>query len=396
MAVASLTRILTPSVVTGIVSRIYTPGNPLARLFGGAIDGPNQKKEQVIGRAYTYDIFDNIRKVSYGRQPATGPSAIPRYPVGRVTNTFARSYTKIPLDYETLNNIRTLGRNAGERDRAGATYLEEEGRRLKQAHENFREYMWGMLLTGGQAYFQFAGDDMVPVLSLGSNPGMTINWQIPAGNLPGFTGAWEANLNPLGTGNILAATWSNTGTDIGSQIDAINQAFQQLIGAPLQCVLTDSTVFRMVLKNTSLQAQGGSANTVFSDYLMEDVRGPDGNKIGILKGVIRAIPWLTWYILDTGLETGTLGNEAFNRWYPGNLCTFLPEINPGGANPWIKAVEGSELVKENPIAPAVQRYGFHAWLREWDEPARAELHALQPGYIIQASIPDAIMIGRVA
>lgn len=391
MAVASLTRVLTPSVVTGIVSRIYTPGNPLSRMFGGAINGPNTKKEQVLGRAYSYDIFDNIRKVAYGRQPGTGPSSRARYPVGRVTNTFGRNYDKIPLDYETLNNIRTLGKNAGERDRAGATYLEEEGRKFRQTFDNFREYLWGMLLTTGQAYLQFIGDDMVPVLSLGSNPGMTIDWKIPSGNLPGFTGAWQANLNPLSTGNLISAIWSNVATDIASQIDAINQAFQALVGAPLQAALTDSLVWRMLLKNTGLQQQAGSANTAFAEYLMEDVRGPDGNKIGILKGVLKAIPWLTWYIIDNGLEIGTLGNETFNRWWPGNLVTFMIEPDPY----WIKGVEGSELVKDNPIAPAVQRYGAHFWLREWDEPARVELHGLS-NYIIQDSIPSALMIGRVA
>lgn len=389
--VQTLTRVLTPSVVTGIVSRIYTPGNPLSRFFGGQIQGPNTKTETVLGRAYSYDIFDNIRKVSYGRQPNTGPSAMPRYPVGRQTYTFARSYTKIALDYETLNNIRTLGKNAGERDRAGATYLEEEGRRLKQTHDNFREFMWGNFLTNGQFSFQFVGDDMVPVLGLNGNPGMTVNYNLPAGNVPGFTGAWQANLNPLGAGNIINDAWSNTATDIGSQLDQINQAFQALVGAPLNLVICDSTVWRYVLKNTSLQAQGGSVNAVFSDYTMEDERGPDGNKIGIFRGRIRAVPWLDWIVCDTGLEIGTLGQETFTRWYPGNLATFM--IQPGPY--WLKVVEGSELVKDNPIAPAVQRFGFHSWLREWDEPARVELHGLQ-NVILECRIPSAIMIGRVA
>ncbi len=388
---AILQNVLTPSVVTGIVSRIYMPGNPLSRFFGGQIDGPNTKKETVLGRAYSWDIFDNVRKAAYGRQPNTGPSTIAANPVGRQTNTFARCYEKIPLDYELLNNIRAIGKNAGERDRQGASYLEAQARQLRQRHDNFREFMWGGFLTQGQYSFQFVGDDMVPVLSLNGAPGMTVNYQIPAGNLPGFTGAWQANLNPLGTGNIISAPWSNNATDIATQIDQINQAFQQLVGAPLALVITDSTVWRMVVKNTSLQAQGGSVNAVFAEYEMTEERGPDGNKLGIFRARIRAVPWLEWLIVDTGLELGLPGQEVFNRWYPGNLATFL--VQPDAY--WLKMVEGSELVKDNPMAPAVQRYGFHAWLREWDEPARVELHALQNA-ILEMRIPKAIQIARVA
>jgi hypothetical protein len=143
----------------------------------------------------------------------------------------------------------------------------------------------------------------------------------------------------------------------------------------------------MLVKNTSLQAQGGSVNAVFAEYVMEELRGPDGNKIGIFKGRLRAIPWLDWLITDTGLDFGS----GFQRWYPGNAVTFMIEPGPY----WVKRVEGSELVKENPMAPAVQRYGFFSWLREWDEPARVELHALM-NTILELRIPKGIMIGQVA
>lgn len=388
---AVISNVLTPSVVTGIVSRLYMPGNPLSRIFGGQIGGPNNKTETVLGRAYSWDIYDRVRKAAYGRQPNTPASALPANPVGRQTSTFGRCYTKVPLDYEQLNNIRQLGQNAGVRDRQGASYLEAQARTLRETHDNFREFMWGGLLTQGQYSFQFVGDDMVPVMSLGSNPGMTVNYLIPSGNLPGFTGAWQANLNPTGGGNIISAAWSNTGTDISTQLDQINQAFQQLVGAPLALVLTDSTVWRYVLKNTTLQAQGGSVNAVFADYEMEDLKGPDGNKIGIFKGRLRAVPWLDWLVCDTGLETGLLGQETFNRWWPGNLVTFLVAPDPY----WIRCVEGSELVKDNILAPPVQRFGFWSWIREMDDPARPELFALQ-NVILELRIPKGIMIGRVA
>ncbi len=384
---AVLTNVLTPSVVTGIVSRIYTPGSPLQYYFGMEIGGKNT--EQVLGRSYSYDLFDNIRDIVKFRQPATGPSTNAVNPVGRQTMTFARAYEKWPLDYELLNNIRAIGKNAGERDRQGASYMEAQARQLKQKHTNAREYLLGQLFTQGKAFFQFSGEDMIPVQSLGANAGMTLDWLIPAGNNGNQNGAFAANLNPTGGGNIITAAWSNTGTDISAQLDAINQAFQQLVGAPLALAVTNSTVWRFLLKNTGLQAQGGSVNAVFADYVMEDLRGPDGNKLGIFRGRLRAVPWLDWLIVDTGLNF----NGTYAPWYPTTQCLVTFMINPEAY--WMKMVEGSELVKENPMAPAVQRFGFWSWLREWDEPARVELHALQ-NLILEMRIPKGLMIGQVS
>lgn len=382
---ALIQNVLTPSVVTGVISRIFTPGNPISRFFKMEIGGSNVL--QVEGRAYSYDIFDHVRSIAKGRQPGTGPATNAVNPVGRQTNTMARSYEKWAMNYEMLNNIRTLGKNAGERDRAGASYLSAQGGQLKQKYDNFVEYLVGMAITVGKAYFQFSGEDMIPVQSLGANTGMTLDWLIPAGNNGLTGGAFAANLNPLATGNIITAAWSNTGTDISTQIDQINQAFQQLVGAPLALAITDSTVWRYVLKNTSLQAQGGSVNAVFAEYTMEEVRGPDGNKLGIQRGRLRAIPWLEWLVLDTGLEF----NGTFARWFPGTQVTFSIEPNPA----WFKRVEGSELVKDNPMAPAIPRFGFWSWLREWDEPARIELHALI-NTILELNLPKGLMFGQVA
>lgn len=384
---AVLQNVLTPSVVTGIVSRIKTPGNPLSKYFKMEIGSPNIGVETVIGRSYSYDIFDNLRTIAKFRQPGVGPSTNAVNPTGRQTNTFARVYEKWPLNYELINNIRAIGKNAGERDRQGAAYLEAQGKQQRKKYDNAIEYLIGMLLTTGKAFFQFSGDDMLPVQALGGNPGMTIDWLIPAGNNGLTGGAFAANLDPLGAGNIITAPWSNTGTDIPAQLDAINQAYQMLVGAPLALAITDSTVWRFLLSNTKLQAQGGSVNAVFSEYVMEDLRGPDGNKIGIFKGRLRAVPWLDWLVVDSGLDFGA----GPVRWFPGNMVTFM--IEPDGT--WLKRVEGSELVKDNPIAPAIQRYGYHAWLREWDEPARVELHAIL-NTILELNIPKALMLGQVA
>lgn len=373
MAVAQ--NLLAPSLVTGIVSRIHTPANPISKFFGGQIGGPRVKK--VPGRTYSYDIMDNVRTIAKGRQPAVGPATHAPAAIGRQTQTFLRSYEKTALDYEMLHNIRTLGKNAGERDRMGGEYLERQAYQQKLRQDHFREYLFGMLVTAGAAYFKFDGEDMIPVTTLSGVTGETYDWLVPAAN--------KTKLNMLGAGDILAATWATAGTDIPSHLDNVSMAFQQLVGLPLAYIMTDSTVWNAVLNNTKLQAQGGSVNAVFAEYtVMEEFKDKEGQVINVFKARLKARPWITWIIVDTGLEI----NGTYTKWFDGTKATFM--VDPTAL--MLQTVEGSELVKDSPSSPAVERFGFHAWLREWDEAARVELHSLQ-NLLIELPIPKGIALG---
>lgn len=379
---AVLQDLLAPSVVTGIVSRIYTPANPLSRFFGVQVGGKNVKK--VPGRAHSYDILDNVRTIAKGRAPGTGPSVHALAAVGRQTQTIPRSYEKTALNYELLNNIRTLGKNAGERDKMGADYLQRQAYQQKLRQDNFREFMMASLLTIGTASFKYDGDDWTPVTSLSGVTGFTIDWLIPSGNIS----TTIAGLDPLGSGNIIDAAWSTTSTNIPLHLDSISAAFHQLVGLPLAYVITDSTVWNHVLNNTKLQAQGGSVNSVFADYTIDQqFKTDEGKLINVFQATIRARPWLKWLIVDTGLDV----NGTYTKWFDGTKAAFL--VDPDAM--MLSGVEGSEPVKDNPMAPAVERYGFWSWLREWDEPARIELHSLQ-NFLLELPVPKGVMIAKVA
>lgn len=378
---ATITDILAPSVVTGIFSRIYTPANPISQFFGVQIGGGNIQK--VTGRAYSYDLLDNVRTIAKGRAPGTGPATHSLAPVGNQTHTIPRTYEKTHLSYEMLHNIRTLGKHAGERDRMGAEYLRRQAFQQKLRQDHFREFLIARLITAGTASFKIDGDDWLPVSSLGSDAGYTIDWLIPSGNKS--TGI--AGLNPLGTGNIIDASWGTASTDVPAHLDKINLAFQQLVGLPLALVVTDSVVWNHVLNNTKLQAQGGSVNSVFAEYDVDtSFKTPEGEVINVFAARLRARPWIRWLIVDTGLEI----NGTYTRWFDGTKATFMVDHKAL----MLQGVEGSEPVKENPAAQAVERYGTFAWLREWDEPARVELHSLQ-NFVLQLPIPKGIMQATV-
>lgn len=380
---AVLHEILAPSVVTGIVSRIFTPGAVLQQLLGMQMGGPNVY--QVSGRAWSYDIFDNVRSIAPGRAPSTGPQNTAPNPVGRVTGTFPRSYEKVPLDYELLHNLRKMGRDAGQRDRMGAIYVENQARFVKTRADNFREFEVASLLTQGSMAFRFDGDNWVPVRALGANLGFNISWQIPAGNL-NINAVFAAGLNMTGAGNLITASWAIAGTDIPGNLVSISQAFQQLVGAPLAIVIVDSTLWLQILSNTRVQNLAGSVNTPYAEYTMTQMRGPDDNPISLFEGRIKALPWLRFWIYDAGLEI----DGTYTKFWT-NLATFM--VEPTGM--WLRMQEGSEPVKENPTAPAVERFGMFSWVREWDEPARMELHALQ-NCVPELRVPRGIAISTVA
>lgn len=373
---AILQTLLEPSVVTGWVSRIFTPGSVLQRYFGMQVGGPNVT--QISGRAYSWDIFDHVRTIMEARAPGTGPATIARNPVGRVMGTFPRGYEKIPLDYETLHNIREIGENAGQRDRMGMRYLDLQQTELRQRADNFREFMIAGLLRAGSFDFDFDGDRWIPKFTGGD---ITVDFRIPSGNkssaVPG--------LDPLGAGSIIDASWATASTNIPKHLDDISLAFQELCGAPLELVITDSAVWNHVLNNTKAQAQGGSVNSVFAEYdVLQEFKTKEGVVIKVFVARLRCRPHVLWLIVDTGLTVA----GTYTRFWPGTKATFM--VSP--QKWWFAMQEGSEPVKDSPWQPAVERFGLHSWLREWDEPARVELHSLM-NCVPEVRMPKGIMPG---
>ena len=83
---AVLSQLLSPSVVTKIVSRIMLPGSGLQQYFQMQPGG--KRVGQVPGRAYQYDIFNNVRDIAQFRATNTGPAVVAVNPIGRVAMTF--------------------------------------------------------------------------------------------------------------------------------------------------------------------------------------------------------------------------------------------------------------------------------------------------------------------
>jgi hypothetical protein len=389
-AVASdVLSLLTPSVVTKIVSRLRPSANFLSRFFGFEIGGKNVF--QVQGNTYTYDIYDHVRDVARGRLPGAPSGSVSANPLGNVQVTLARSAEKLGLDYELVNHIRVLGENAGTHDIRGRVYIEKQAMTLRQRSENLREFVTaGALFNGGIYGFYINGDDLVPTLAR-SGTYISVDHRMNS-NFILTGGSFAAGL-PMDTGsNIVTATWATAGTDIPQQLDAISGGFVGAVGQPLRYIFINSTLKNYVLQNDKVRQLAGTSNTPFATMETMPFKNPDGTDAGVRTFTLKGLPYYTWIVYDGQLRVATTDATTFanTKMLADSYATFMIEPD----NAWFQMVEGSEIVKDNDIAPAVERTGFYAWIMEKADPARFELHNLQR-VGLELNIPKGIAWARV-
>jgi hypothetical protein len=102
---AILNDLLLPSFVRDTITRVLGPSRFLANQFGFDIDGPSV--EQVQGKVYTYDIYDNVRTVQNARASDAPAGTVAVNPVGNNTVALGRFSEK--SSSTTTNSCRSAG-----------------------------------------------------------------------------------------------------------------------------------------------------------------------------------------------------------------------------------------------------------------------------------------------
>src|SRR3954468_8966875 len=360
-------QILAPKTIQKAISQIELPGTSLQTLFGWGIGGTNVARQG--GRNFAYDIFNVTRKVATGRVPAQALAVAKPQAVGQRTGTFPRAAEKITLLDEELLNRRPIGGPGAGLDRA-ETYVTWQEAYLAQRFANLIEFQTAAMIRGTYSY---ASDgDLLRHGFTGSET--TIDYQIPAGNL--------TQLDMLGSGNILNADWATAATDIPAQLHAVNAAMIQLTGLGLAHVILTSAGWQKVVNNTKVQQQGGSAGPVFERLTRVSA--------GEFTATLRGLPWLTFHVIDYGLEIWDGTSETFTKLIEDDHAAFLPEPSPS----WVQYLEGSELVTEGPNGTKQERYGFYAYAYPTHDPSGWDLCAVFNG-IPALYTPSAMAYGLI-
>lgn len=186
----------------------------------------------------------------------------------------------------------------------------------------------------------------------------------------------------LGAGNILNADWATAGTDIPKHLHQINAALVQLTGLGLAHVVLTSVGWQYLVNNTKVQAQGGSANVVFDSLQRVGA--------GEFSVVLRALPWVTFHVIDYGLDVWSGSSETFAKLIPDTHAAFFPEPS----RRWAQFLEGSEIVTEGPNGPKSEQYGFHPFAYPVHDPSGWNLSAVFNG-IPALYLPEAVAFGKI-
>ena len=365
----SIQQVLAPKTVHSAIAQIQLPGTSLSRLFGWHLGGANKTNQS--GRNFSYDIFDNTRSVASGRVPGQAASRQAPQKVGNLAGTFPRAAESIPLLDEELLNRRDIGGPSDQLDHRGESFVTRQEAYLAQRFANLIEFQTAAMIRGLYSYSE-VGDELHHSFGTGET---TIDFGIPAGNLDG--------LDMLGDGDILDAVWSNAGTDIPLHLQSINASFVELTGLGLAHVVLTGAGWQHVINNNKVQSQGGSDNVPFESLKRV---GP-----GEFSAVLRAIPWVTFHVLDYGLQVFDGTSTTYTKLIEDDHAAFFPEVTPR----WVQYLEGSEVVTEGPGGSKAEQFGFYAYAHPTHDPSGWELCAVHNG-IPALYTPKAMAYGKIA
>jgi hypothetical protein len=161
----------------------------------------------------------------------------------------------------------------------------------------------------------------------------------------------------------------------------VNAAMIQLTGMGLAHVVLTSIGWQMIVNNTAVKNQGGSSHVWQS---------LSRTSPGEFTAVLRALPWITFHVIDYGLEIWDGTSESFAKLVEDDHAAFLPEPAPR----WVQYLEGSEIVTEGPAGVKAERFGFYAYAHPIHDPSGWELSAVMNG-IPALYTPQAIAYGLI-
>lgn len=378
---AALQQLLAPQVLTQVISQVAASSDWLINLFGVQPGGANIMNFG-HGRNGAYHVYDHVRKVAKGRAPGTAAGRRAANPMGRVDFTYPRMHDSVDLLAENLHNLGRID-DPAVRDTAGATMIQRQTDTLGELAANWRKAQLVGLLRDS-LYINFDGDDEYITWATGSDPNVRYNGRMPAGN--------KSQLDMLGAGNIINASWATATTDIPGHIGLINAAFQQLCGGHLSAIIVGTKVWNYVINNDHVAAIHGSANAPFKVLERESLDPMIANTMkNVYRAVLNVYPDITWYITDEGLDIGAPGAETYSKIVGANDAIFL------GLNPGDKAIgcyEGSEPIAEYDGGPEAVKVGLNAWSVKRANPTTTDLFVLDNALLVN-HVPNSTAYGTV-
>lgn len=368
---ASFKQITQTSVVTKAVRQVFANTSRILDSFGFA-----NPTRSVLGRQFSWDVYNDTRKPMKGRAPGATSARRRRNPIGRVTCTMPRFRERLPIPYEDINGQRRLGRNAGEQDRLGADYVARQELVAGQYAVNAAVLLTAGMMRG-KLYYHGSGDEEYYDFT-STDAKFTLDFQLPAANI--------GNLN-----GIIDKSWDDPTADIPKHIEQIDKAMVQGPGTRLERVKLSSTMWGYVLDNDAVQARAGIGNPAFQTYTREIGTNPEnGLPVTTKVGTITAVPWVQFEISDEVIEVGAEGSETSTQLVPDTNAWF----GPAPSTDIFEMVQGSEPFVDREGGPVQEGVGLYGYTKTVDDPPELEIHSGM-NMIPALYVPSATMWGTV-
>lgn len=269
--------------------------------------------KKTIGNAGSYFKVESTRRVAQAVMYGSPSKAVTMKGVSKVPVTLVHSFEHFYHDPNLVAVLKSLD------DRIQQMGAEEVGRKageFAQRFVNLRRAAWYQALTEGKIYLDADGN-LVHSSDLAT---VTIDFGIPAGN--------KAQLNALGAGNIITASWATAGTDIPLQIAGIQIAAAQLTGYPITNAYYGKNIPSYISKNTAMK---------------EFLKMNPGSNQAVRRGEIPdGFINLTWRPAYTAFFADK--TDTTRSFWTDDTVVFTPADNDAG---WWNFLEGSYGIPTN-------------------------------------------------
>lgn len=358
MAVTPVTmdQLRNPLVITKKVNTVKALTTRLQDFYNVGANGSATRT--IMGKDFSYDIFDKTRQRSRARADYVGPGTVTPVPIRNISAKCVRIHESMPLILEKIWG-RDLGRGWGSIDRTGRRYISMQLTELARRAKTAREFMLSRMFRGVGFSYSNKGDD-IELGEFGAGDD-DVTFGTPAGNIGG--------VDALGAGNIFDADWQTAGADLLGELLLLNAASEQLSGWPIKHAWLNGAEWAKILAITQVINLAGSSNSPWSTFERETITNEDGIQTSELRGTLAGIRWLTWHINDAGQENAA---ETYETYAEDNKVLFTPDPSPE----WLEVTQGSEIIKRNVLDQGTIASGPTSWITSAIDPASEVIKTL--------------------
>jgi hypothetical protein len=308
---ASVNEILGTATLTPMIQRLRG-GVPRTNLDQGFFTN-TVRVEGDIG------VFnhDNATRAN-ARRTAFGGEARARALVG-----LSQTPTKLIHSFETQRHqpttyLNLMALDSTERQNMGRQEIARQTQRFNDLFDNLRVSALCSALFLQHIYFDGEGN----LLHSSSGAVVDIDMGVPAGN--------KAQLDVLGAGDIIAASWALATTDILGHLDALQAAASQLSGWPVVNAIYGKNIRKYILANTACISLMQSNGTL--------TQAMTGNQIPAGFGGVNR--WVS------GTHFGFTDIAGTRRtWCGDDQIVFYPEVS----REWYELQQGTYPVQNSPM-----------------------------------------------